>query len=103
MPRIRLSSSSSLAYAYYSLDNKVKGRCGHTERTRIKNLVMIACQITSRTWYRWLEKPADVRNSDRVTISLLFNMPIAVLFAKQTKLAPPDIEKNPKQSELKID
>jgi hypothetical protein len=78
--------SSALAVAYYALDGRNKGPCGLTERARFKQLVCIACQIEPRTWYWWLEKPNLVTNSDRITLSLLFNIPLKELFSKQYNL-----------------
>jgi hypothetical protein len=83
MPAKPAEQRTNLARAFYALDNKKKGPLGISDRARFKSLIITSCQIEGRTWYEWMSKPASVRPSDRVTLSLLFNTPIKDLFNKQ--------------------
>ena len=76
---------SAFRKAFDELDNTVRGGSGMTTRERCKHVIKSLCEISSTTFYNWMEHPELVSRNDRYAISIVLDKPIQELFPEKFK------------------
>lgn len=63
-----------------------------TRKTSFRNAVMTACEITEKTFYRWIENPSQIKRPNRLVFVEKSGKSEKFLFPGIAKPASPDAQ-----------